>query len=318
MRLLLLALLAALAVALAAVAVLVPRLRATAAQGGILAAAGAVALLVFTGGKSDGAGSVISAPPPPLQDAFVTSAAVGTYAVGVAVRNEGGGLRTRATVLDQQGLAQGLDVSLDVSGHELDARPCGAGCYEATAPGNRLSSLAVSVDGERRALRVPEAWPAPGARAIVHRATTTFRRLRTVTFVSTLGPTTTLWKAHAPNRLSGLELHNGSAAVIIGNRRWDRDSKMAPWVRSAQSPIRQPQPPWPARFQNAHVLGSFVVRNRPVWRVTFLDPLTPSWFTIDVDKQTGRTYGMNMIAQAHFMREDYSRFDQPTPILPPR
>ena len=66
------------------------------------------------------------------------------------------------------------------------------------------------------------------------------------------------------------------------------------------------------------MLRDVVVRNHRAWRITFLDPITPSWFTIDVDKQTGRTYRMNMIAQAHFMRESYSRFDAPTPIAPPR
>jgi len=155
------------------------------------------------------------------------------------------------------------------------------------------------------------------ATSIVRRATTVFRNLRAVTFVSRLGPTTTLWKAQAPNRLSGIELHNGSGVVIIGGARWDRDSAHEPWVRSPQQPIRQPSPPWTARYRDARLVGSFVVRGRPVWRVSFLDPLTPTWFTIDVDKRTGRAYAMDMIAQAHFMHEEYSRFDAPTPIRPP-
>jgi hypothetical protein len=46
--------------------------------------------------------------------------------------------------------------------------------------------------------------------------------------------------------------------------------------------------------------------------------LTPAWFTIHLDPNSGRTYAMDMIATAHFMREDYRGFNAPLAIVPPR
>jgi hypothetical protein len=130
--------------------------------------------------------------------------------------------------------------------------------------------------------------------------------------------TTTLWKMQAPDRLDGRELGTGAGAVIIGHRRWDRDSAREPWVESPQTPLHQPSPPWPPGFEDAHVVGSTVLHGRRLAVVSFLDPVTPSWFAIDVDPATGRTYAMDMIATAHFMHEDYRGFDAPLTIRPPR
>jgi hypothetical protein len=157
----------------------------------------------------------------------------------------------------------------------------------------------------------------------VNRATRAFRGLRSVTFRSHLASTptlqtTTLWKMKAPNLLSGDELGTGSGTVIIGSRRWDRDSAKEPWVESPQIPIRQPSTPWAGRVRDAHVLGSTTVRGRPAWLVSFTDPQTPVWFTIAVDQATGLTYSMDMIAAAHFMHEDYRDFNAPLAITPPR
>jgi methionine-rich copper-binding protein CopC len=297
-------------VVLAAAAVRVRRLRVPAA---LVVVAGAATVIWVGGG-----GPARPALPVPARDAFVTAGAAGPYAVGVALRNEPGGVRARATVLGQQGPASGRRVTIEVSGRALQGAPCGDGCYDVLARGRRLTSLGVDVGRAHADLRVPERWPAPRADAIVRRAHRVFGNLRSVTFLSILGPTTTLWKAQAPNRLSAVEQHTGEAAVVIGGRRWDRDSADARWQPSPQSPIRQPTPPWPAAFTDAHLLGSAQVNGQAVWRVSFLDPQTPAWFTIDVDKASGRTYRMDMIAQAHFMREDYSRFNAPTAIVPPR
>jgi hypothetical protein len=65
------------------------------------------------------------------------------------------------------------------------------------------------------------------------------------------------------------------------------------------------------------LLGSGTVGGRPVWRVSFVDPSVPAWYTVSIDKRTYRTLALQMTAPAHFMRQAYSGFDEPVSIVPP-
>jgi hypothetical protein len=65
------------------------------------------------------------------------------------------------------------------------------------------------------------------------------------------------------------------------------------------------------------VLGSGTVADRPVWRISFVDPSVPAWYTASIDKRTHRTLALEMTAPAHFMRHTYSGFDGPLSIEPP-
>jgi hypothetical protein len=81
-------------------------------------------------------------------------------------------------------------------------------------------------------------------------------------------------------------------------------------------PVRQPQPFW-ASYTDARVLGDGRVGGRPVWIVSFFDPITPAWFEARVEKSTGRTLLLGMTAAAHFMRHVYGPFDAPFQLQPP-
>jgi uncharacterized membrane protein len=249
-------------------------------------------------------------------------------AVGLALSgNEGSPLTARATVLAPSGPVSNLAVRVSISGREFAAKACGAGCYVAsTGLRGRPTSLAIILrrPGRKPAVghfRVPAVWPPPGAATIVRRAARTFRALRTLTIASRLASspaneTTTIWKLQAPDRLS-YRVQGGSEAVIVGPRRWDREDGRGRWIESAQTPVRQPAPPWPAPFRSARLLGSAVVEGRSVWIVSFADPVTPSWFRIAVDKSTYRTLSADMVATAHFMQERYLDFDAPVVVEPP-
>jgi hypothetical protein len=148
-----------------------------------------------------------------------------------------------------------------------------------------------------------------------------FRDLRSVTIDERLSSggahtTRTTWRLEAPNRLSYL-IRDGSQAVIIGDRRWDRDPGKQ-WVESPQTPLRQPTPTWGTAPSQAALIGSGTVAGRPVWRVSFVDPSVPAWYTAAIDKRTYRTLAVEMTAPAHFMRHVYSGFDEPASIEPPR
>jgi hypothetical protein len=125
------------------------------------------------------------------------------------------------------------------------------------------------------------------------------------------GPELTLdteFRFQAPNRFS-YRIANGSAAVVVGTRRWDQPRRGAKWVESEVSPSRQPTPAW-RRARSARLLAPN--------RVAFYDPTIPGWFDVTVDPRTGRPLTLRMTAAAHFMQHRYSAFNAVPPIEPPR
>jgi len=283
------------------------------------------------------------APAPPLRSVplrratiptgpFVSASEDEDLAVGFAAAPAGAGrIAVTATIVDQNGNgANGLAVSVGLRADRAAravAFPCGPGCYRAAvAAEGRPQAAAVAIrrpDGRSTTTRFafPSRWPPPSATRIARRATRVFRALRTVTIDERIssggGPTTrTTWRLGAPNRLT-YAIRGGSRAIVIGHTRWDREPGK-PWVRSPQEPLRQPTPTWGAAPDSATLLGSGTVDGRPVWRIAFVDPSVPAWYTVSIDKRTSRTLALEMTAAAHFMRQVYSGFDEPVSIVPPR
>jgi hypothetical protein len=168
----------------------------------------------------------------------------------------------------------------------------------------------------------PARLPAPDAAAIVRRATAEVSHLRTLVIQSRLASDpahelTTTYEEVAPDRLEYLN-SDGSASIIVGTRRWDRTARHGPWRQSRQNPpVREPVPFWPRRFTDAHVLRVARVHGDPVWVVSFLDPVTPAWFKLWVDRRTHQTLRLEMIATAHFMRNRMGSFDAPVTVEAP-
>ncbi len=95
----------------------------------------------------------------------------------------------------------------------------------------------------------------------------------------------------------------------------DADGEMGRVGRSSRrSGSRSPF--W-AAVANARVLGEGQVGGKPVWIVSFFDPVTPAWFEARVEKSTGRTLVLDMTAVAHFMHHVYGPFDAPFELHPP-
>ncbi|HET6684257.1 MAG TPA: copper resistance protein CopC [Gaiella sp.] len=263
---------------------------------------------------------------------FVSAQEDDDLAVGFAASPAGAGrIGVTATVIDQNGNgANGLDLAVRVRSDraaQSRAVTCGPGCYRAgVAVEGRPRAAVVAFrrpDGRSTSLRFafPAQWPPRSATRIARRATRVFRDLRSVTIDERLSSggahtTRTTWRLEAPNRLSYL-IRDGSRAVIIGDRRWDRDPGKQ-WVESPQTPLRQPTPTWGTAPGRATLIGSATVAGRPVWRVSFVDPSVPAWYTAAIDKRTYRTLALEMTAPAHFMRHVYSGFDEPVSIEPPR
>lgn len=290
----------------------------------LLAALAAGLALLFGAGSGNGSAvqtsgltvGVANAPPPP-RGALVLGGESGSRAVALAV----GGGRLAATVLSPSGgPLPGLSVSFGAGGETIPAHPCGPGCY--SAPGPRFGRVEVRPSGSEPVVFHVPARPRPAA-GIVARAARVTRALKSLVYVESLrsgpkGGLLTTWKLQAPDEVE-YRIRDGASAVVLGERRWDRDGPGKPWRRSQQLPaLRVPQPAWGSRATNAYVLGTAHVGGRPVWVVAFANPSTPAWFTAWIDRATSRPLRLHMTAAAHFMTHDYTEFNRPLRISPPR
>jgi copper transport protein len=241
------------------------------------------------------------APPLPSAEAVVVAQEAGDYAVALAAEPQ----RLRVTVLGQDGLgANGLRVAIDGT----EAMPCGAGCYGQPGPHGR--TVAVAIGSRRVVFRLPRT--APAAAGLVARTTNVFRRLSSVTYVERLASSprnrlVTTFTLEAPNRLH-YRIHGGSAATVIGTRRWDGCTE------SQTTTLPQPAPIWGTPVTNAHLLRRS--GNRVL--VSFLNPSVPAWFEVWLDRRTLRPTELDMTAAAHFMHHTYSGYDAPRRVFPPK
>jgi copper transport protein len=252
-------------------------------------------------------------PPAPPQDAVVRAREAGP--LGIALEAEPH--RLTAIVLSPAGGGlSGLRVRFLPSG--VTGSPCGSGCYRAgVAPS---PTVRIEVDGfgapETASFALPRA--APSATAIVRRFERAYRSRAGVTFDERLASSPShaivaRWRLESPDRLA-YAIDGSPRGIVIGNRRWDRDTPHGSWQPSIQSPkLPQPATLW-ERVTNAHVLA---VRG-DVETVSFADPSLGAFFLLTFDRRTLRPRVVHMTASAHFMTDRYVGFSPAREIRPPR
>jgi hypothetical protein len=263
--------------------------------------------------------------PAPPRGAVVYARQLGRNALALGLVPEAGQLIAQASVVGPEGDGlSGLDISFAARGSVARARSCGPGCYRAALSADAAPrTMEVTVDGDestRWVVSLPAEWPPRSAAATVARANTVWRTLRSLSFEETLGSglphvLRSSWQVEAPNRLA-YRIVGGAEAVVVGSQRWDRNPG-EPWKESRQQEIRQPVPPW-VGATNAYVVGATTVGGRPATVVTFFDPNTPGWYRLVVERDSGRTTDVRMIATSHFMRDRLYSFDATPRIRPPR
>jgi copper transport protein len=245
-------------------------------------------------------------PPPPPSAAVVVAREAGPFGVAVAVEPR------RVTVLvlaPAGGGLSGLDLSIDGE----RASPCGHGCYRIDAtPKPIVRVTAAGLDA-----RVAVPLYAPSADVIVRRLRMRYRALDSVTYDERLASDpshriVTRWRLERPNRFT-YSIAGGPDAIVIGPRRWDRDTSRARWVESPQSLLPQPATQW-TYAANAHVLA----QTRNSITVSFVDPTIPAYFTVMLDRRTLLPRVLHMTASAHFMTDRYVGFNEGSAIHPPR
>jgi hypothetical protein len=296
----------------------------------LLAVAGGVALAAS---RSDSGSWPARVPvsqkgyPAPLQGAIVSSRQFGSDGLGVSLLPRDGKLLVQVSAVGPQGNGlPGLDVGVTAGSRPGAVTSCGKGCYGASLPAARAGSqIILQVRSGSRSVRWPVTVPAASAyrdaSPVVLRAARTWRSLRTLAMHERLAstaapPLRSAWRIQAPDRLT-YAIDGGSSAVIVGARRWDRETASSRWVESPQSPVTQPFPAWQLAT-DAHVVGTASVDGRPAMRITFFDPGIPAWFEILVDRTSLRTLQSRMIAASHFMVDDFSGFNSTPPVEPPR
>src|SRR5581483_9848869 len=174
----------------------------------------------------------VGAKPPPLPpaNAVIDARALGTTAVGLA-RVPGA---ATVTLLGPDGTGlDGRSVAIDGT----EASRCGPGCYR--GPTASAGPVRVVVNGRALRFDVPER--APAAAKLVRALTRRYRSSRTIVFDETLSSgvgnaTVTRFTAVAPDRLA-YRIRGGPSAIVVGTKRWDRDSATNPWQASGQTPI---------------------------------------------------------------------------------
>jgi hypothetical protein len=244
--------------------------------------------------------------PLPAPGMVVLARESGDYAVALGVRPA----RAEVTVLGPDG---GGVTGLAVQIAGAAARPCGPGCYGAS--GSYASkSVRVAVGGRELVFNVPAR--ARPASALVSRATSAFRRLRSVDYTERLASSprnkvVSNFTLERPNRLM-YRIQGGADGIIIGTRRWDRTNG-GQWLPSPQDLTPEPEPIWAGHFTNA-----FLLKTTPkTYVVAFLKPIGPAWFTVEIDRRTLRPRSLRMTAAAHFMMHRYTSFNAPRRIKPP-
>lgn len=272
-------------------------------------------------------GGVVAPPPGSL----VLGQEDGDLAVGLAVQ-PGRTLGLQATIVGPDGSGvSGLNLAFvmktSTRSQSIAGVDCGTGCYRATAASTgRPEAVTLHISGAGRqpstlTFTLPS-WPAPVASKLLAAATRIFHQLRTLTTHERLAssPTNvvnTVYQAEAPDRLTYKIAGGGPQAVIIGDKRWDRNNAVGKWQLSSQSPLRQPTPFW-VSATDSYLLGTRTINGRSAWLISFYDAKTPAFFTIAVDKATLHTLDLRMTAAAHFMHHHYSGFNAPVKITPPR
>jgi hypothetical protein len=123
-----------------------------------------------------------------------------------------------------------------------------------------------------------------------------------------------IFEVRAPNRLA-FRTGDGFRTIIIGRNRWDfRNGR---WERSTFPGLRVPTYMWDGA-RNARLLGSTRYQGGLIRILSVYDdhPIS-AWLRLVVDQQD-RVLDARMIAPSHFMRQQFSAFDEPIVIRPPK
>jgi hypothetical protein len=223
-------------------------------------------------------------------------------------------------------VAAGLRATVDDGTTTKALQSCGDTCRWATVTLHTRADLSIDVLGPTGGVArfsVPQV-PAPSGQALLAQAQSRMHRLHSYRDHNTLfggsGPTiVTDTVAQAPDRAQWTV--DGNDTIWIGTTQYTRAGPTQPWSRTTGlDAARYPWFIWDpfAPLVDAHVIGQAVIDGTPTTEVAFFgsDPSIPVWFDVWI-APGGLVLQSQMLAQAHFMHDTYSAFDDPVSIAAP-
>jgi hypothetical protein len=270
-----------------------------------------------------------AAPGLPPPGALTLAGEAGQVLVGLTLEPGTPGTNTVSVYLSPiQGAqaAASLRATVSEGGTTRALQSCGSACRRASLALQPGAELDVDVQGPlggRASFTVPH-LPAPSGQSLLAQAQTRMHRLRSYADHNTLfggaGPTIVTDSVNqAPDRARWTV--DGNQTIWIGTTQYTQAGPDQPWTEtSGLAQATYPFFVWDpfTPLLDAHVVGSAVVDGTATTEVAFFgtDPGYPVWFEIWV-ASGGLILRSSMLAQAHFMHDTYSAFDQPASIVAP-
>jgi putative copper export protein len=203
---------------------------------------------------------------------------------------------------------------------------CGGPCRTVTVDLEGGQRLAVAVAGHGGGMAVFHlpSLPAKDGTTLARSATAQMNQLRTYRVAEVLSGFRSAYTYARPHRL-WLRTWYGDGvqqSLWLGSSLYEKTSPGAPWrLKSKGTLAPVPYFNWdPFKpLVDVHIVGTGTVSGMPVTIMTAFgghgsDP-DSVWFTLSVDRKTGRVLRSQMWAPNHFMDDRYHAFNQP-PSLP--
>jgi hypothetical protein len=209
-------------------------------------------------------------------------------------------------------------------------RPAGAGAFAGAGriEHNGQWSFGVSFlsRGSPNQVTLAAALPAPDGAGELAEAFAAEERLTSARLHETLrsavgsAPITADYQFQAPESFAFTV--NGAGEVDIGALAYRQDRPSGPWsVENTGVAFGWPSPYFRQAWANAtaaRVVGSDNIDGTPSHIVAFVRPDIPAWFELWVGDSDGLVRREDMWAEGHLMQHEYSGFNAPAVISPPR
>jgi putative copper export protein len=264
--------------------------------------------------------------PRPAKGELAVAEQGGSDVVAAWVRHERGGLvgTVRVYALNNVPARDAFTV------RGASQRSCGLGCARfrlASAP----PLLDVSVRQKERAYvaRLPVRWRAGDehkARALLERAQEAMRSLRSVREAERVSSVPgayaiTDYRLKAPNRMAYRT--NGQVdSIVVGATQWTRGQPGVAWQKDAYGgglPFRtRSWFTWTTYARYVYLLAERNQGGRRVAIVALMDPGTPAWWRLTIDRRTHRVLEDRLVTSGHFMTQRFTAFNRPLRIQPPQ
>lgn len=216
---------------------------------------------------------------------------------------------------------------------EARLKPCGQGCFQGRMDlaGAGRWTLEVAMASNRAPLEVATTLdlPAPEASGSLERTIAAMEALSSTRAREELSGSEhgqkiiSAYTFRAPDRMRWEVTAGGSTRIGIGRRGYLRRDPQAPWKAYRWSGEGFS---WPEGFYRdfwggtpaaVRHLGQQTVKGAPTEVVAFATPGFPAWFRLWADRKTGRILRLEMLAEGHFMYQDYLASNGPVKVRPP-